>query len=264
MGKIKSKKDKPEASIPLRLLTANLQAGMTTRSYSHYLTRSWGHALPLGKGRTLTQIAQALREVDIVGVQESDSGSMRSGFSHQTQALALGAEIPHWHHQDNRRMGRLACSGNGLLARIPPREVDLLALPGKVRGRGVLAAKFGMKDSGDSLTVAVAHLSLGPRDRKYQLDMLAERLSGEKYAILMGDFNCTLEAPEMEGLWRYTQIQPPDEVLPTFPSWKPTRAIDHILTTSSMLADPMKTLQQGGSDHLMVSRTIYLPDTLID
>lgn len=265
MAKKKKETAQPEANTPLRLLTANLQAGMTTRSYSHYLTRSWGHALPLGKGRTLTQIAQALREVDIVGVQESDSGSMRSGFSHQTQALALGAELPHWHHQDNRRMGRLACSGNGLLARIPPREVDLLALPGKVRGRGVLAAKFSMKDSDESLTVAVAHLSLGPRDRKYQLDMLAERLSGEKYAILMGDFNCTLDAPEMESLWRYTQIQPPaGEILPTFPSWRPTRAIDHILATSSMTAEPMKTLQQGGSDHLMVSRTIYLPGTLTE
>ncbi|MCF5919792.1 EEP domain-containing protein, partial [Xanthomonas perforans] len=36
----------------LRVLTANIQAGSSTRRYSDYVTRSWSHALPLGSKRT--------------------------------------------------------------------------------------------------------------------------------------------------------------------------------------------------------------------
>ena len=32
----------------LRLLSANIQAGSSTRRYSDYVTRSWSHALPAG------------------------------------------------------------------------------------------------------------------------------------------------------------------------------------------------------------------------
>lgn len=257
-------KQKQKQALPLKLLTANLQAGMTTRSYSHYFTRSWGHALALGKSQTLQRVAQVFRNVDIVGVQESDSGSMRSGFSHQTQTLAQGAQLPHWHHQDNRRMGKVACSGNGLLARVAPREVQCLALPGKVKGRGVLIASFAIEHSSDHLVVAVAHLSLGPKDRAYQLDMIADRLSGERRAVLMGDLNCTLEAQEMGVLWRKTSLAAPPHVQPTFPSWRPNKAIDHILATPELGAGPVNTIGEGGSDHLMVERTIYLPGQLID
>jgi len=32
----------------LRLLSANIQAGSSTRRYSDYVTRSWSHAMPYG------------------------------------------------------------------------------------------------------------------------------------------------------------------------------------------------------------------------
>ena len=35
----------------LRLLSANIQAGSSTRRYSDYVTRSWSHALPAGNKR---------------------------------------------------------------------------------------------------------------------------------------------------------------------------------------------------------------------
>ena len=43
----------------LRVLTANIQAGSSTRRYSDYVTRSWSHALPLGRKRiSLDNIAK--------------------------------------------------------------------------------------------------------------------------------------------------------------------------------------------------------------
>lgn len=144
----------------LRLLTANIQAGSSTRRYSDYVTRSWSHALPAGRKRTsLDAIAQMAREHDIVGLQEADPGSLRSGFTNQTHYLAERAGFNYWSHQPNRRMGGVASSANGLLSKLEPVEVQDHALPGRIGGRGVLLAKFGEGSQG--LAVAVAHLSLG-------------------------------------------------------------------------------------------------------
>ena len=35
----------------LKLLSANIQAGSSTRRYSDYATRSWSHVLPMGNKR---------------------------------------------------------------------------------------------------------------------------------------------------------------------------------------------------------------------
>ncbi|RBD12890.1 EEP domain-containing protein, partial [Xanthomonas oryzae pv. oryzae] len=42
------------------MLTANIQAGSSTRRYSDYVTRSWSHALPLGSKRTSLDSIAAL------------------------------------------------------------------------------------------------------------------------------------------------------------------------------------------------------------
>src|SRR5690606_31089189 len=111
---------------------------------------------------------------DIVGLQESDPGSLRSGFTNQTHYLAERGGFDYWSHQPNRRMGGVASSANGLLSRLEPVEVDDHPLPGRVRGRGILLARFG--DGTEGLVVAVAHLSLGAVSRRSQLAFIAELL----------------------------------------------------------------------------------------
>ena len=177
----------------LKLLSANIQAGSSTRGYSDYLSRSWSHVLPTNKRGALDQIAQLAGEHDIVGLQESDPGSLRSGFTNQTHYLAERAGFDYWSHQPNRRVGGVASSANGLLARIEPVEVSDHPLPGRVRGRGVLLARFG--DGDDGLVIAVAHLSLGAASRLSQLSFIAELLHDSRHAVLMGDFNCTPDRP---------------------------------------------------------------------
>ncbi len=190
------------------MLTANIQAGSSTRRYSDYVTRSWSHALPAGRKRSssLDAIATLARDHDIVGLQEADPGSLRSGFTNQTHYLAQRAGFNYWSHQPNRRMGGVASSANGLLSKLEPVEVQDHALPGRIGGRGVLLAKFG--DGADGLAVAVAHLSLGAGSRMSQLGFIAELLSDHPNAVLMGDFNCLAERPEMQVLYQKTRLQP--------------------------------------------------------
>src|SRR5690606_33801697 len=192
----------------LRLLSANIQAGSSTRRYSDYATRSWSHVLPAGRKRdALDTIAKLAGEHDIVGLQESDPGSWRSGFTNQTHYLAERGGFDYWSHQPNRRVGNVASSANGLLSKLEPVEVSDHALPGRISGRGVLMARFGEGD--DGLTIAVAHLSLGAQSRRSQLSFIAELLQGHRHAVLMGDFNCVADRPEMEVLYRATDLQPP-------------------------------------------------------
>ncbi|WP_256645761.1 endonuclease/exonuclease/phosphatase family protein [Thermomonas paludicola] len=246
----------------LRLLSANIQAGSSTRGYHDYVARSWSHVLPGGNKRgALDSIAELAGRHDIVGLQEADPGSLRSGFTNQTQYLAQRAGFAYWSHQPNRRMGGVASSANGLLSRLEPRLVEEFPLPGRVKGRGVLTATFGHGES--ALTIAIAHLSLGSQSRATQLGFIAELLAHRSHAVLMGDFNCNPDSPEMQALYRHTQLQPPDRCVLTFPSWRPQRAIDHMLVTPALGISAMQALPAAQSDHLALSVDLDVPETAL-
>lgn len=243
----------------LRLLSANIQAGSSTRGYHDYVARSWSHVLPAGNKRnSLDAIAQLAGTHDIVGLNESDPGSLRSGFTNQTHYLAQRGGFDYWSHQPNRRVGSVASSANGLLSKLEPREVIDHPLPGRISGRGMLMARFGEGD--DALLIAIAHLSLGAGSRASQLAFIAELLHDHPHAVLMGDFNCSIDRPEMQALFRNTRLQPPNGNVPTFPSWRPQRAIDHILVGDGLRTFNECAMPAAQSDHLALSLELEVPD----
>jgi endonuclease/exonuclease/phosphatase family metal-dependent hydrolase len=248
----------PADAPTLRLLSCNILAGASVGRYHEYVTRSWSAVLP-GKHKrsNLDRLAREIAQFDVIGLQEADAGSMRSGFLNQTQYLAEAAGLPYWSHQPNRRVSRVAHSANGLISRLPPAEVLDYPLPG--RGRGVLIARYG--SGPDALTVAIAHLSLGPQARLRQLAFIAELLEGFPHAVLMGDLNCDPDSVELRVLFARTALAEPLETTPTFPSWRPQRAIDHILVSRGIAIERMWTLPDAFSDHLPLAAQIRLPAT---
>ena len=242
----------------LKVLSANIQAGSSTRGYHDYVARSWSHVLPLGSKQTrLDEIAGLLQDYDIVGLNESDPGSLRSGFRNQTHYLAERAGFEHWSHQPNRSVGGVASSANGLLSRHAPQEIRIHPLPGRIAGRGLLIAKFGT--GAEALTVAVCHLSLGAQSRASQLAFIAEHLGDAEHAVLMGDFNCVIDRPEMSQLFNRTNLAPPNESVLTFPSWKPQRGIDHILISDTLRANNLRAMPAAYSDHLAIALDLEVP-----
>ncbi|HMN34823.1 MAG TPA: endonuclease/exonuclease/phosphatase family protein [Chiayiivirga sp.] len=240
------------------MLSANIQAGHATNSYREYVTGSWNHVLPSRRKRdNLDVLADRVSGFDLVGLQEADAGSLRSGFVNQTHYLAERAGFPYWSHQPNRRLAGVAASANGLLCRDQPDEVVDYALPSRIPGRGVLIVRYG--HGADSLTIAIAHLSLSLRARTAQAAFLGELLTGPGHKVLMGDFNCESDSPEMLSLYRHTQLRPPDERLPSFPRWQPRRAIDHILVSGEVGVERRWTLADLSSDHLAVAAELVLP-----
>ena len=80
------------------------------------------------------------------------------------------------------------------------------------------------------------------------------------HAVLMGDFNCDPDQPEMQGLYRNTRLQPPADCVPTFPSWRPQRAIDHVLVTPALAIATMQAMPAAHSDHLALSVELDVPE----
>jgi endonuclease/exonuclease/phosphatase family metal-dependent hydrolase len=245
----------------IRLLSYNVQAGISTGRYRHYLTHSWKHVLPHAQRfSNLDRIAKLVKEYDIVGLQELDAGSLRSGYINLTQYLSEKADMPFWSDQTNRRIGRFASHSTGLLSRFSPTEIVEHRLPGRIPGRGALLIRYGSKH--DSLVVLILHMALGKRARMQQFDYVSEIVNEYRHVIVMGDLNCHSKSAEMDYLINRTMMSEPSHGMDTFPSWRPQRNIDHILVTPTLQVDHVKALNFSLSDHLPVEMQITLPDSV--
>lgn len=242
----------------LRLLSFNIQAGTTTANYREYLTRSWRQILPNNQRvANLDAIAALVADFDIVGLQEVDCGSLRSGFLNQAKYLAGHAGFPFWTHQGNRKVGVIAHAGNGVLSRIQPHKVLEHRLPGAIPGRGALVLEYG--DGEHALWVVVLHLALGRRARIQQLRYVAHLIDRHPNVVVMGDLNTGPDSREVREFCARAGLVQPDRKLLTFPSWRPQRAIDHILVSPDMDVAELDVLPATISDHRPLAMTLNLP-----
>lgn len=241
-----------------RLLSYNIQCGIRTSTFRHYVTGGWKHLLPHSdRLRTLAAIADQVRGYDFVAVQETDAGSLRTGFVGQTEYLARRGSYPWWTERTNRRLGPFAQHAIGALSRATPTAATPLALPGRVPGRGALMLRFGQDPA--ALVVVALHLALGRNTRRRQLDFVADLIGDMRYAVVMGDFNCPHGAPEMQRFFARTRLVEPVERVNTWPAWRPLRNFDHILVTPGLEVESLSVLETSQSDHLPVALEIRVP-----
>lgn len=255
------KKDAYEGGHHLRLMSYNIQTGTTTTGYRQFFTQSWKHLLPHSQRiENLGQIAHMLADYDVVGLQEVDAGSLRTGFINQTQYIAEKANFPFWHFQTNRRIGKIAQHSNGVLSKFRPSEISDHKLPGAIPGRGALFVRYGHGD--ESLVVVILHLALGKKGRMRQLDYVSEVASEFKHVIIMGDMNCRADSIEIQNLLKKTGLIEPAHDLYTWPSWRPDRNIDHILVSPTLRVEKTHVLNHTFSDHLPISMEVTLPRSI--
>lgn len=244
----------------LRLLSYNIQAGVDTSHYSEYLTKGWRHLLPHRERlQNLNRIAAMLAEYDMVGLQEVDAGSLRSGFVDMTEYLAHRAGFPHWYHQVNRNIGMLAQHSNGFLSHVQPVRITHHRLPAGP-GRGASLFEFG--DGPQALRICSLHLALGRRARGRQLDFVSDLVGNYESLIVMGDLNAGCDALEVRRFVDQTGLREPACDQATFPSWRPIRKIDHILVSSGLHVHSAKVVDYPLSDHLPISVELDLPEAI--
>jgi endonuclease/exonuclease/phosphatase family metal-dependent hydrolase len=252
-----------ESTLPadgrLRLLSFNIQVGISTERYHHYLTRSWQHLLPhAGRAANLQRIGALISDFDLVALQEVDGGSLRSGFINQVEHLAQLAHFPYWYQQLNRNLGHLAQHSNGVLSRLHPLALEDHPLPGR-QGRGAIVLRFG--EGAAALLVVMMHLALGARTRTRQLAYIREIILGHQHVVLMGDMNTHARDLLENSPLRDLGLLAP-QVQATFPSWQPRRCLDHILLSPAIQLERVEVLPMPISDHLPVAVEIRLPGFL--
>ena len=246
----------------LRLLSYNIQSGISTAKYSQYLTRSWQHMLPVpSRMDNLDGIAQILGDYDIVGLQEVDSGSLRSGFVNQAKYLAELARFPYVFDQCNRRIGAISQHSNVVLSRLEPSRVSEHKLPALIPGRGALRLRFGTGPY--ALHIVIMHLSLGKFGRLRQMRYVADLIGHYRYVVVMGDFNCRSNSLEMRALLRAANLRDTEADIHTFPSWRPNRQLDHILVSPAIEVEAIDVLPHTFSDHLPIAMQIRLPEQVL-
>ncbi len=250
----------PKTDTILRFLSFNIQVGISTNAYRQYLTRGWKHILPhLERQQNLEKIAEVVADYDLVALQEVELGSLRNGYINQVEYLADTALFPYWYAQLNRDMGRFAQHGNGLLSRIKPSQLQDHKLPGRVRGRGAISMRFNY--SGVEVLVVLLHLSLGEHSRHQQLAYVRNLIEGEKHVVLIGDMNSHLQSLLFNSPLETTNLRPAEDVLPTYPSWQPSVALDHVLVTPGLKISEFEVLECNVSDHRPVAVSLSLSDS---
>jgi endonuclease/exonuclease/phosphatase family metal-dependent hydrolase len=251
----------------LSLLSLNLQAGAQTDGLHDYWRKAWHQVLPHpSKHRALSAVAKLASEVDVLGLQEADRGSLRAGFVDQSRFIAEAAEFPHVHAQANREFGWLFSSGNSILTRAPG-TARALRLPGLLPARidpmgrsdsmndkrSLRSGRGALSWQNAELTLVNVHLALLATVRMKQLRFLAEDLGpARERTIVFGDFNALASSPEVREFCARCGLQAA-ELSPTFPSWAPKHAIDLMLYTPDLRLRSARVHPEMASDHLPIS-----------
>ena len=242
---------------PLRLLSFNIQVGIQTTRYRHYVTNGWKHVFPhMNRAQNLRRIADVVSDYDVVALQEVDGGSLRSGYINQVEYVADRAQFPYWYAQLNRDLGPLAQHGNGVLTRIEPSNMEDHKLPGVIPGRGAIVLRVPY--AGQEVLIVLLHLSLGAGSRQRQLEYVSKLIAGAEHVVVMGDMNSSAAALLADSALGYSGLRLAEDIQPTYPAWRPNISLDHILVSAGFRIDDYKVLDCDVSDHLPVAVTLSL------
>ena len=215
----------------LRIAIANLQIGIgTTRGYWHYGLTAWKYRFPHGSG-PIRQAAAFLKaeRIDLAMLCEIGGGARRTRGVNQVDVLAEGSGLSErvffptlasGAEADKKKINQ----GNAVCARFPVRRVANHRLPGS--GEPRFLSEAGVVVGDVPVRVFVTHLSLQLLQRTAQLDAIADLVGHcDQPTILAGDFNVSQE-DELD-LLAESNLQKVASA-PTFPSWKPKHALDHL------------------------------------
>jgi endonuclease/exonuclease/phosphatase family metal-dependent hydrolase len=188
---------------------------------------------------------------DVVGLQEVDAGSYRTGYVNQTEFLAASAGFEHWYSQTNRRLGRIAQQSLGVLSHLPLIDVQEHRLPGRIPGRGAML--FSVQTPHAVVSIIIVHLALGRYARQEQMEFLIDLINDSaaimRNLIVLGDFNCEADNDELRRFCQHCDLVQPIDRRATYPSWRPSRQIDHVLVSKRMPISSATVLDHRYSDH---------------
>jgi phospholipase D1/2 len=204
--------------------------------------------------RTIRVLAEL--DAKLIGLQEVHSTFIESPQL-DTLTQTTGLHVipgPTMHRSDGHY-------GNVLLTAYSPltvRPIDL-SFPGR-EPRGAIDAELDIQ--GRSVRVIVTHLGLNARERRFQVNRLAENLLPQQHdlLVLMGDFNEWF--PFRRQLLLLNRLVGKISTRPTYPSRYPILALDRIWVRPKVALRAIKAhkshLARIASDHLPLKARIAI------
>ena len=87
---------------------------------------------------------------------------------------------------------------------------------------------------------------------------LAQLIDGVQNVVVMGDLNSSVSKLLLETPLAETSLVAPEELQPTYPAWRPSLALDHVLCSPSLKLDGYDVLDCQVSDHRPVAVQLSL------
>ena len=205
------------------------------------------------KTAALGNIARVIAPYDVVCLQEIDLGGRRAGHRSQVDAIALQSGHAYVAVQHNRTIPGVSRHGNAILSHWPLVHVRDMKLPGRIAGRGCLVADV---EGPARFRVVCLHLSLGASDQGVQLAAVANALREARAWAAMGDFNCGARSAPLAAFCELSGGKLPILAPKTFPSWRPRRDYDHIVSGGALSLTRYRSEAARFSDHLPISACV--------
>lgn len=199
----------------------------------------------------------AEENADLIGMNEVDLGTERTGGVDQTRQIAdqLG-----YHYVFGPAMAYGGGEyGNALVSRYPIEVIQNHKLPFlqdiSKEPRAILECSVDVE--GSQLRVLVTHLGLDVSERELSINYIADLLQGsDTPTILIGDFNIRYHESfgELEPLMAMLKDAPAeigkeDEIL-TFDAHEPTARIDYVFLSKELMVEDVYVVKTEASDHL--------------
>lgn len=213
--------------------------------------------IDIHKKKSLDRIGTMIKaeRPDIVGLNEIEAFSFRTGFANQPKQLARLTQMD-YHFGPTLKLGPVGFFGNGILFRKKLHKIKNFSLPGSKEPRRCL--KVLMNGPGRTVTVLVTHLGLAGGERIEQLAELVRIIESHRGPlILMGDFNCNYdELGPLLSVVLDTNINHPVKF--TYPAWEAAHRIDYIFATPHFKCLKHYVVASDASDHLPVVAVLEL------
>lgn len=221
-------------------------------SWRQYLLNIWRFLwLPF---KAFKQIAQTLRKekADVICLAEVDGGSFRNRFRCQAKALSSRLKLPFFKTKTKHHPWSI---WRYLLMTHKHHDAILSKKKGKIKyhhlktGIERLVQEFVI----DDVSIFTVHLAvLSKKARRKQMKELAKILKNcPRPKVLCGDFNFHKGIDEVKEFLKETKLKLA-HAPKSFPSFKPSRAIDLFLTSSELKIKEAGTINVDHSDHLPV------------
>ncbi|MFW5999021.1 MAG: endonuclease/exonuclease/phosphatase family protein [Halanaerobiaceae bacterium] len=208
------------------------------------MTYNIQRGLDMEGNSNLPEISELIsgNKFDIVGLNEVDRYTRRSGFQNQIKTLASSTGMNYVYGPNVDMIP--GSYGNALLTRHRIISAENHTLPGfdKSEKRGLLNVKIQLPD-GEVYNVLVTHLSLNRQERQLQLSWIEDYLDElKKPYFLLGDFNGQKEFS--------SSLRPLIDGQETFPAHTPSGQIDYIISDLNIELAEKGTFRVPFSDHL--------------